>query len=164
MIENENCSRSADKKFYEQVAWVSSFRWFLKCAGLSWSVDLAEKAWCLATLNFYNSATHSSVQAKCLLHPCGKHTCDWKTAVFQLEKHLDNAGSSLLYSFAWVKQVVEVAGFPQKKIPFYPLLGIDWINVTANLKKPSISLKHLQKNIRFPTGEADLDASLDLGQ
>jgi len=60
--------------------------------------------------------------------------------------------------------VVEVAGFPQKKIPFYPLLGIDWINVTANLKKPSISLKHLQKNIRFPTGEADLDASLDLGQ
>ena len=164
MIENENCSRSAHKKFYEQVAWVSSFRWFLKCAGLSWSVDLAEKAWCLATLNFYNSATHSSVQAKCLLHPCGKHTCDWKTAVFRLEKHLDNAGSSLLYSFAWVKQVVEVAGFPQKKIPFYPLLGIDWINVTANLKKPSISLKHLQKNIRFPTGEADLDASLDLGQ
>lgn len=118
MIENENCSRSADKKFYEQVAWVSSFRWFLKCAGLSWSVDLAEKAWCLATLNFYNSATHSSVQAKCLLHPCGKHTCDWKTAVFRLEKHLDNAGSSLLYSFAWVKQVVEVAGFPQKKNPF----------------------------------------------
>lgn len=164
MIENENCSRSADKKFYEQVAWVSSFRWFLECAGLSWSVDLAEKAWCLATLNFYNSATHSSVQAKYLLHPCGKHTCDWKTAVFRQEKHLDNDGSSLLYSFAWVKQVVEVAGFPQKKIPFYPLLGIDWINVTANLKKPSISLKHLQKNIRFPTGEADLDASLDLGQ
>lgn len=46
-----------------------------------------------------------------LLHPCGKHTCDWKTAVFRQEKHRSimpvlRCYTALLESSRWLRLLI----------------------------------------------------------